>query len=153
MMTRSASNLMWIMLLGCWESSVGIILSFLIVVSIFKFLLSTKECLWHEFPLLRSLGLSIISPKILCLRAKYEHFRIQSCLLVPRITFLLPLLLISNSWKLEVFWDLSVFEASSNLVFELSEFLFHTRVDIATVIIQNKVLSPVYGPYDQTLLI
>jgi len=105
---------------------------------------------------LSPLALSVISPKILCLWAKYKHFRIDSSLLVARIALplsLLLLLLISNSWKLEVFGYLTVFEASGNLVLELSEFLLHARVDIPAVIIEYEVLSPVYGPNDQPLLI
>lgn len=86
-------------------------------IQVFDFFISTEESLRHELPLtLLSLSLAIISLKILSLRAKYEHFRFQSGLLVTRSIIFTDLkLLISNAWKLEVFWYLAVFYSSLNL--------------------------------------
>ena len=141
MMTCSciAHNLILIVILRSWDATIAIVMrSFLdTAIQVFDFFISTEESLRHELPLtLLSLSLAIISLKILSLRAKYEHFRVQSGLLVTRSIIITDLkLLISNAWKLEVFWYLAVFYSSLNLLFKLPQFFFHTRVNISTFIV------------------
>jgi hypothetical protein len=91
------------------------------------------------------------------LRTKYEHIGIHLSLIdnlsVARLVGNLQFGLISYARELEVLRDLTVFEASSNFIFELSQFLLHPRVDISAFIVYDKVFSPINRPNNEAFLV